>query len=137
MREKGIVIELNGDMVKVSVDRVINLSQGGSAPVTEKILLEVKNICNAKLNDEVIINSALKLARHQRVAAFSGFFIAFAIGSSIGNAILPRLGIVIGAPFSAGIGIVLGCIFLLVTRNIFKKNRVPELAAYAIVKSGN
>jgi hypothetical protein len=134
MRETGIVVELNGDMAKVSIDRVINPGQGNARPVTEKTLVEVKNICNAKLNDEVIINSALKLGRHQRTTLFSGTLIAFAIGSSIGNAILPRLGIILGAPFSAGIGLVLGCIFLLVTRNIFRKNRVPELAAYAIVK---
>jgi hypothetical protein len=135
MREKGIVVELNGDMAKVSVDRVISQGQNDTKPMTEKALVEVKNICNAKLNDEVIINSALKLGRHQRTTLLSGTLIAFAIGAATGNAILPRFGLFIGAPFSAGIGIVLGCIFLLVTRNIFKKNRVPELAAYAIVKA--
>jgi hypothetical protein len=130
MRETGIVVELNGDIAKVSVDR-----SGAKPDVTEKTLVEVLNVCNAKINDEVIINkTTLKLMRNRSVATFSGTFIAFAIGSGIGNAVLPRLGLDLGAPFSLGIGIVLGCIFLWITR-AYWKNRLPALAAYAIEKA--
>jgi hypothetical protein len=133
MRETGIVVELNGDIAKVSVERVVNPDK---PDVTEKTLVEVANLCNAKINDEVIINkTTLKLMRNRSVVTLSGTLIAFAIGSGIGNAVLPRLGLSLDAPFSLGIGLVLGCIFLLVSRKTFRKNRLPALAAYTVEKA--
>jgi uncharacterized membrane protein YeaQ/YmgE (transglycosylase-associated protein family) len=133
--EKGIVVELNGDMVKVCVDRVINLGRCcAKLDVSEKTLVDVKNVCNAKLNDEVVINSTYDIVRNRNAVTFSGTFLAFAIGASIGNAVLPRLGLFIGTPFSVGIGLVLGAIVLLLIRSTFRKNRLPALAAYAIIK---
>jgi uncharacterized transporter YbjL len=134
--ETGIVVELNGDMAKVCVDRVINLGRCcAKLDVSEKTLVEVKNICNAKLNDEVVINTTHNLARNRNAVTFSGTFLAFAIGAATGNAILPRLGLFLGTPFSVGIGLVLGAIVLFLILSTFRKNRLPEMAAYEIVKT--
>jgi multisubunit Na+/H+ antiporter MnhE subunit len=136
--ETGIVVELNGDMAKVCVDRVINLGRCcAKLDVSEKTMVEVKNICNAKLNDEVAINSTHDIARNRNAVTFSGTFLAFAVGTAFGNALLPRLGIFLGTPVSAGIGLVLGCIALFLIRNAFRKDRLPALAAYEIVKSSD
>jgi hypothetical protein len=134
--ETGMVVEVNGDMAKVSVDRMINLGRCcAKLDVSEKTLVEVKNICNAKLNDKVTINSTYDIARNRYTITFSGTFLAFAIGAAIGNAILPRLGLFLSTPFSLGIGLVLAAIVLFLIRSSFRKNRLPALAAYEIVKT--
>ena len=134
--ETGIVTGLNDGMATVKVNRVVNLGRCcAKINVIDETLVEVKNLCNARPNDRVVISSSYDLVRYRRAVLFNGTFLSFAIGAAGGKTIFLLLGLSFGTPFSLSLGFVLGFIALLLIRNIFRKNPLPADAACKLMKA--
>jgi len=135
MREKGIVTKLNGDMVMVKVDRKVSTGCGcGNSVTTEETMVKAKNLCNAKLNDQVVIATSHDETRFQsNIKAFGAVF-AFGIGAVAGENIFPHMGVSTSGPYSIIIGIFLGVFTYRKISSVFKKKPLPDPVAYALVK---
>jgi len=135
MRETGIVTKLTGDMVMVKVNRKVSTGCGcGNSVTTEETMIKAKNLCNAKLNDQVVIATTHDEKRYQsNIKAFGAVF-AFGVGAVAGENIFPHMGVELSAPYSLIIGFSLGVFTYRKISNIFKKKPLPDPVAYSLAK---
>ena len=134
MLETGIVTELNGNMATVKVNRKDPTGCGcGNSITTEEVLVEVKNLCKARLNDKVVLGSTHDELRYRSSIRAFGAVFAFLLGAGAGEILFPRLGISFYAPFSLGFGLILGIFAFLAINRRLKKQALPAQAAYSIV----
>jgi len=134
MQETGIVTELNGNMATLKVIRKVPIGCGcGKAITTEEIFIEVKNLCNAKLNDEVVLGSTHDELRYRSTIRACGTVFAFILGAAAGELLFPHLGVSFYAPFSLALGIVLGVFAFLAINRHFRKQPLPAQAALAVL----
>ena len=135
MQETGIITELKGDMATVRVQRMVIAGCGcGKTTKKEETLMEVKNLCNADLNDRVVLNSPYDIMHYRNTIQISGTFVAFIIGIALGEGIFPRLGLSHQIIFSLGLGIVLGVAAFFAIRSIYQKKSLPFPVAYDLAQ---
>ena len=135
MQETGIITELKGDMATVRVERMVIAGCGcGKMTRKEEALMEVKNLCNAGLNDRVVLNSPYDIMHYRNTIQISGAFLVFILGCAAGEGIFPQLVLSHRILFSLGLGLVLGVAAFLVIRSIYRKKTLPVPVAYDLAQ---
>jgi len=134
MLEKGIVTELKGDRATVKVQRQVNTGCGcGNMLTTEETLVEVKNLCQAGLNDWVALNSNHDIINYRNALQIGVAFLAFISGIAVGEHVFPFFGLTPKTPVSLGIGFALGIIAFLIFRKISRRKSLPVQVAYKLL----
>ena len=138
MLEKGIVVELKGDRAAVKVQRQVTTGCGcGNMLTTEETMVEVKNLCQAGLNDWVALNSTHDIKKYRDAAQLGAAFLAFISGIAVGEYLFPHFGLIPQTPVSLGIGAVLGIIGFLTIQGIYRKKPLPAQVAYKLLAAEN
>jgi hypothetical protein len=134
MKETGVVTETRGDMAVVKVKRLVPNGCGcGVTNRNEEILVEVRNLCNARVNDRVYLNSNHDIQQLRNTVKAGVPLLVFAlIGVTAEHALalLDLTGWI--KPLALSLGLVFALITLAVIQRHYKKRPIPLSAAHEI-----
>lgn len=130
MREKGVVTKVSGDMAVVKVERLDNTGCGcGNCVRKDELLIEARNTCNARPNDQVYLDSNDDWVKYRSTVRTALSFGALILGMAAGNLVFPGLGQA-AIPCSVALGFMLAAAAFLTVTKIFKRRPLsrPEVA---------
>ncbi|MDR1212036.1 MAG: SoxR reducing system RseC family protein [Spirochaetaceae bacterium] len=135
MREKGTVTKLTGDMATVRVERLENTGCGcGNCVRKNEALIEARNKCDARLNDQVYLESNYDWAKYRSTVRTAVSFGALILGMAAGNGMFPRLGPA-AVPCSVALGFILAATAFLAITKIFTRKPLSRPEVVELIHS--
>jgi hypothetical protein len=135
MKETGVVTETKGDMAVVKVKRLVPNGCGcGVTNRNEEILVEVRNLCNARVNDRVYLNSNHDIQQLRNTVKMGVPLLVFAvIGIATERVLALRDLNAWIKPLALGLGLVFALIAFAIIQGHYKKRPVPLSAAHRTI----
>jgi hypothetical protein len=135
MKETGVVIDIKDDMAVVKVERLLTTGGGccGNVTVREPAFLEARNLCHARIGDQVRVESDYDRVKFRNLVQIGICLAVFIISLGIGDAVWPSLGIsTYKGPLSFGLGMAMTIATFGIIRRVNKKNPSNIPAAYEL-----
>ncbi|MDR2048010.1 MAG: SoxR reducing system RseC family protein [Treponema sp.] len=134
MQETGVVTETMGDMAVVKVKRLVPNGCGcGVTNLNEETLVEVRNLCNARVNDRVYLNSNHDIQQLRNTVKMGVPLLVFAVTGVAAERVLTLLDFNAWVkPLALSLGLAFGLITFAVIQRYYKKRPVPLSAARGI-----
>jgi uncharacterized membrane protein len=134
MKETGVVTETKGDLAMVKVKRLVPNGCGcGVTNLNEETLVEVRNLCNARVNDRVYLNSNHDIQQLRNTVKMGVPLLVFAIIGVAAERVLALLDFNVWIePLTLSLGLVSALIAFAIIQRHYKKRPVPLSAAHGI-----
>jgi hypothetical protein len=134
MREIGMVTEIKGNIAVIRVDRRSFKGCGrGCADCKEDYLLEVRNLCKARVNDWVYLDSNYDVRKFRNIVKAGISLLIFVLIGTIAENTLPLLNLSAGVkPLTLILGSAPAIAAFILIGKYFRKKPLPITTAHTI-----